>query len=52
MSKDLALPSPERFGLSSFAELLPAREPIIGEGPGSFADFREGMMRAFLPFTP
>jgi hypothetical protein len=52
MSKDLALPSPERFGLSSFAELLPAREPIIGEAPGSFADFRDGMMRALVPFTP
>jgi hypothetical protein len=52
MSKDLALPNPERFGLSSFAELLPAREPIIGEAPSSFAGFREGMMRALLPFTP
>lgn len=31
MSKGLALPKPERFGLASFAELLPAREPIIGE---------------------
>jgi hypothetical protein len=52
MSKDLALPSPARFGLASFAELLPAREPIIGEAPSSFAGFREGMMRALIPFTP
>lgn len=52
MSKDLALPNPERFGMASFAELLPAREPIIGEAPSSFAGFREGMMRALFPFTP
>jgi hypothetical protein len=52
MSKDLALPNPERFGLGSFAELLPPREAIIGEAPGSFAGFRDAMMRALLPFTP
>jgi hypothetical protein len=52
MSKGLALPNPERFGLASFAELLPARDPIIGEAPSSFAGFREGMMRALTPFTP
>jgi len=52
MSKDLQIPSAERFGLASFAELLPRRDPIIGEAPGSFDGFRGGMMRSLMPFTP
>jgi hypothetical protein len=52
MSKKLALQNPQRFGLATFADLLPARDPIIGEDPGSFAGFREGMMQSLLPFTP
>ncbi|WP_050929909.1 hypothetical protein [Aestuariivita boseongensis] len=52
MSNDLPLPNPERFGLSSFADILPKRDPIIGEDPGSLAAFRDGMMRALVPFTP
>ena len=30
---------PRAFGLSSFAKLLPARDPIIGEIPGAFTAF-------------
>lgn len=52
MSNDLSFPSPERFGLSSFADILPKRGPITGEDPGSFTGFHEGMIRALTPFTP
>ena len=52
MSKDLTPPSPERFGLTSFADLLPARDPILGEDPGSFRGFHQGLMRSLTPFTP
>jgi hypothetical protein len=52
MSKDLTPPSPERFGLASFADLLPARDPIFGEDPGSFAGFHDGMIGQLTPFTP
>lgn len=52
MSNDLSPPSPERFGLASFAEILPSRAPIVGEDPGSFQDFHDGLMRALAPFTP
>ena len=43
MSNDLSPPSPDRFGLVSFSELLPPRDPIIGEDPGSFDGFHEGI---------
>lgn len=52
MTQNLSLPDPGRFGLASFAELLPSRDPIIGESPGAFAGFRESMMIALAPFTP
>lgn len=52
MSKDLHLPLATRFGLDTFAELLPERDFIVGEDPGSFPGFREGMMRSLIPFTP
>ncbi|PWK53143.1 hypothetical protein [Silicimonas algicola] len=52
MSRDLTSPSPERFGMTSFADLLPARDPILGEDPGSFRDFHRGMMQSLTPFTP
>jgi hypothetical protein len=51
-TKLLATTSPQRFGLSSFTDILPTRHPIIGEDPGSFAGFHEGMMRALAPVTP
>ena len=52
MSNQLSPLNPERFGLASFADLLPRRDPIIGEDPGSFAGFHDGMMRSLAPFTP
>jgi len=52
MSNDLTPPSPDRFGLSSFAELLSARPPILGEEPHTYEGFRDGLMRALTPFTP
>ena len=48
----LAVPDPHAFGLSSFAELLPARDPIIGEVPGAFARFHAVMMLELAPATP
>jgi hypothetical protein len=52
MTKEPTPPSPHRFGMASFAELLPDRDPILGEDPGTFAVFRDGVMRALTPFTP
>lgn len=49
---DLTPPTPARFNLTSFADLLPSRAPIIGEDPGSFAGFHNGMMQSLLPMTP
>ena len=34
------LPDPLRFKLASFAELLPPRDPVVGEAPGTFEGFR------------
>ena len=52
MPNDLTPPNPAQFNLSSFADLLPDRDPIVGEEPGTFDGFREGMMQSLLPFTP
>ena len=52
MSSKLKPPDPERFDLKSFADLLADRAPIIGEDPGSFEAFREGMMQSLRPMTP
>lgn len=52
MSQEISLPDAARFGLASFADILPARDPILGEDPGSFEGFHEGMMRALAPATP
>ena len=52
MPNDLTPPDPSRFGLTSFAELLPARDHILGEDPGSFDGFRGGMMQSLVPVTP
>jgi len=52
MPNDLTPPDPERFGLASFADLLPPRDHIIGEAPGSFNGFRAGMMQSLSPITP
>ncbi len=52
MTTDLTPSDPGRFDLTSFADLLPAREPIVGEDPGSFEGFHNGMMQSLLPMTP
>jgi hypothetical protein len=52
MSNDLTPPDPARFGLANFADLLPARDHIVGEDPGSFDGFHDGMMRSLAPITP
>ena len=52
MPSDVRPPEPAHFNLTSFADLLPDRAPIIGEDPGSFEEFREGMMQSLRPMTP
>ena len=52
MPNDLMPSDPARFGLARFADLLPARDHIVGEDPGSFDGFHEAMMQALAPLTP
>lgn len=52
MTTDLTPPDPARFDLSSFADLLPKRAPIVGEDAGSFDGFHTGMMQSLRPMTP
>lgn len=52
MSNDLTPTDPARFGLASFADILPARDHIVGETPGSFDGFHDGMMNSLAPITP
>lgn len=52
MPKKLKPLEPARFGLARFADLLPARDHIVGEDAGSFDGFREEMTRTLAPFTP
>lgn len=52
MASRSAVPDPGAFGLTSFADLLPARDPIIGEIPGAFQRFRAAMMVELAPATP
>lgn len=50
--KKQALVDPVRFNLASFADMLCQREPIIGEDPGSFEVFHQGLMASLRPKTP
>lgn len=52
MPSHVALQDPGRFGLESFAQILAARDPILGEDPGSFDTFHDGMMASLAPLTP
>ncbi|MGJ8561887.1 MAG: hypothetical protein ACSHX3_16860 [Litorimonas sp.] len=52
MPNDLISPDAGRFGLASFADILPSRDPIVGEDPGSFDGFHDGMMQSLAPMTP
>src|SRR6056297_2140413 len=52
MPQDLPITPPTAFGLKSFADLLPTRDPIPGEDPGSFQTFHAAMMASLGPATP
>jgi hypothetical protein len=52
MPQDLPTTLPTAFGLESFSDLLPVRDPIPGEDPGSFEGFRAAMMASLIPGTP
>ena len=52
MPQDLPITPPTAFGLESFADLLPTRDPIPGEDPGSFETFHAAMMASLGPATP
>lgn len=48
----VSAPDPGRFNLTSFADILPRRDPIVGEDPGSFSMFHAGMTQSLAPATP
>jgi hypothetical protein len=52
MPQDLTTTPPSAFGLERFADLLPTRDPIVGEDPGSFETFHAAMMASLGPATP
>jgi len=52
MPQDLPTTLPTAFGLESFADILPVRDPIPGEDPGSFEGFHAAMMTSLVPGTP
>ena len=52
MPKQQKLPDAARFGIQSFAELLSTRPAVLGEVPGSFDAFREGLIASLIPVTP
>lgn len=52
MANDISVLDPKWFDLNTFADMLPARDPIPGEDPGTFADFHSVMMRSLAPATP
>jgi len=52
MTNDISLPDPVAYGLKTFADVLPDRDPIVGEDPGSFDGFRAGLIKALTPLTP
>ena len=50
--KSVAAPDPGRFNLTTFADILSHREPIVGEVPGSYALFHAGLTQSLAPATP
>lgn len=52
MAEDRQLTDPHRFGLSSFAELLAPRDPIIGENPETYEAIHAGLLASLAPTTP
>ena len=51
MANNITPIDPARFGLASFAEILPRRLRIVGEDHDSFETFRAGLMRSLAPMT-
>lgn len=51
MPEDMKLTDPRRYGLSSFAELLAPRDPLIGEDPGTYEAVHAGLMASLTPMT-
>jgi hypothetical protein len=45
------LPSPERFGLRSFLDLLPRHEALPGQDAQVFEEFRHQLQRSLAPTT-
>ena len=52
MARKLARTDPAWFNLKTFAEMLPPREPMVGEAPGSFEGFQQGLLASLAPATP
>ncbi|MBF9059810.1 hypothetical protein HKCCSP123_11515 [Rhodobacterales bacterium HKCCSP123] len=47
----LSKTDPARFGLASFADVLPPRGRIVGEDPSDFTAFREALIQDLAPAT-
>ncbi len=45
------LPSPERYGMRSFLDLLPRREALPGQDSANFEEFRHQLIRCLAPTT-
>jgi len=52
MSDTPNLPEPRRFNLERFSDLLPPREPLIGDGARTFEDIEAAIMASYAPATP
>jgi hypothetical protein len=52
LRNELATLNAGRFGLTSFADILPERQHIAGEDIGSYSCFHDAMLQALTPFTP
>ena len=50
--KSVVALDPGRFDLVSFADILPSREPIVGEAVGSYVMFHAGISQSLAPATP
>jgi hypothetical protein len=50
--KSVVAPDPGRFNLTTFADMLSHREPIVGEVPGSYPVFHAGLTQSFALATP
>ena len=51
MPNDIVIPDPGQYGLTSFADLLGTREPIIGENTIPFVEFHQALLADFKPRT-